>query len=502
MYLITTPIPYVNSRPHLGTVLEPVVNDCIARFQRRLGETVIFTTGADQHGLKIYNTALAEGKEPQEYADEITASYTELLETLEISSQHFTPTSSPEHKAVAQLVWQKLAAKNLIYKQSYSGLYCQGCEDFYAPSQLDEQGNCPIHKSKPIEMTEENYFFKLSAFEKVITEYLQSAHIVPASTAQEWLNFIAEGVRDISISREAIRLPWGVQVPGDESQVMYVWFEALINYITACVNPAVLERIKEVPEMAGEIVAEMWEDLSEDFPIGFMYCGSDIAKFHCVVWIGMLAGLDLALPKTFQTHGMINDSQGNKFSKSLGNGTYPEEVIAKLNGPEGLRFVLLHEINTIGDTNFSWPQVIEAYNANLADNLGNLVVRVSNLIEKLLDGVIAEDTTNAFTIDTQDVYRYLADFNPPRAFRELFAQSSRVNQYLEQTQPWKLAKDPSKKAEVLNILTDCAAAVVELGKVLALFLPASGQGIVEVFEAATIQKAPILFPKVEAEDNN
>ncbi len=521
MFYITTPIPYTNAQPHLGHLLEGVFNDTIARFYRRVNDgNVILTMGLDQHGLKIYEKAKSVGQEPREFAVEQGQKFKDLWKEFNVKYDSFIETTSPEHKIVSQLVWRKLEQKGLIYKKKYKGLYCKDCEDFYAPSQLTEDGLCPIHLTKPIEMSEENYFFKLSDFGKEITNFLETADIRPSYASKEQINFVKEGLQDISISREKSRLPWGIAVPGDENQVMYVWFEALINYLTGAVNLESVDKWQEFPELRGEIEGEIWEDIQKAMPIDLLYVGKEIAKFHLVIWIGMLLGLELPLPKRALVHGMINDSEGKKFSKSLGNGVLPEEMVERF-GIDGCRFILLHEINVDGDTNFDWEKISDSYNSHLANNLGNLLMRVTNLVEKNLGGTVnhekpdfdkvvevineldipdsvKESFGHSVDYDFSETYNQLNDLNVRGALDVVLGASDFGNNLLEKTKPWTLFKD-GKEEEGKIILEYLVFLLKNTGDLLSIFLPESGAKIYETVNSENIKKAEPLFKKFELE---
>jgi methionyl-tRNA synthetase len=512
MYLITTPIPYINGEPHLGHLLEQVVNDTIARYRRRVeSQEVWFTVGVDQHGLKNQQKADELGIPVQDFVNNRAKQYKDIWSKYDISYDVFVETSSDNHAIVSQVIFQRLFQKGYIYKKKYDGLYCVGCEDFYAPSQLTEVGECPIHLTKPIAMSEENYFFKLSAFVDSVRDYLENSKILPRSSSLEWLNFCKEGLQDISISRQSSRLSWGVPIligGEDSGQVMYVWFEALINYLTAVVNPETLDRYRELPNIREEISKEIYNEIKSCLPIDFMYVGKDIAKFHLVVWTAMLTALDLPLPRQALVHGLINDNQGRKFSKTLANGVYPEELLAKF-GVDGTRFIILSEVNTIGDTNFDWQKITDSYNSSLANNLGNVLMRVTTLIEKHFGNgnfdleVFEEDEEvkdGLLDIDLRGVYGNLEVFDCQKAIQELFMQLSKINIYLEDTKPWTLAKDMEANSyRVKQILGLSALSLLEIAKCLSIFLPETGARVVEILSAPVIVKAEVLFPKVEVE---
>lgn len=497
MHLITTPIPYTNAKPHLGNLLEGVFNDTVARFQRRMHDNVILTLGLDQHGLKIYEKAVEAGLTPQEFVSREGQQFIDMWSQFEVQYDELIKTESPRHIVVSQIIWQELAKKGFIFKKSYDGLYCKGCEDFYAPSQLTDEGLCPVHLSAPIKVQEENYFFKLSAFQEPILEYLTSAKIAPEGVRLEQQNFVKGGLQDISISREKSRLPWGIAVPDDESQVMYVWFEALINYWTAAINPETIDRYLELPLERKAITTEILKELKKALPIEMLYASKEIAKFHLVIFPAMHLALGLPLPKKSLCHGMINDAKGIKFSKTLGNAVFPEDMVAKF-GVDGTRFIILYEINLTGDTSFEWNRMIDSYNSHLADNLGNLVVRVSNLTEKLVNGIV--DTNKPIDIkylDQDKIYQAFDEPNPQKALDLILQSSSSLNQYLENTKPWMLVKETGKEQEIQEILDICCSILKQIGQLISICLPNTGDQIYQIFNSERIVKAPALFPKVE-----
>jgi methionyl-tRNA synthetase len=493
MYLITSPIPYTNSTPHLGHLLEGVFVDTMRRFYSRVGnEQVFLTMGLDQHGLKIYESATAQNKNPKVFVDELSVVYKDLWKKYEVEYSEFVETSSVAHKMVSQAVWRKLASKNLIYKKSYSGLYCVGCEDFYAQSQ-SIAGKCPIHETELTIMNEENYFFRLAGFKPVIAEYLDKTDIKPSYISKEYTNFIKD-LQDISISREQKRLPWGIAVPEDNTQVMYVWFEALVNYLTAVVDPDIIEKMIEFPDSVEEFESELFEDLKDKLPINLMYVSKEIAKFHIVIFIAILAGLGLQLPERVLAHGLINDNMGRKFSKSLNNGVTPEQMEEKY-GVEGTRFLLMYGVNVDGDTSFDWQTMTDAYNAHLANNIGNLLMRVTTLIEKFCGGEVDLDSIVKPIYSFEGVYKFLHELSPREALDIGLEGARHGNEYLEQKAPWSLAKTDLEATKV--ILTELAVLLRDLGVVLSVFMPVTGDSIIQSITAETITKATPLFQKID-----
>lgn len=493
MFYITTPIPYTNATPHLGHLLEGVFTDTIARFYART-ETdggVFLQMGVDQHGLKIYEKSVERGVPTQQFVDQLSQKYRDMWSKYDVMYDVFVETSSQEHKIVSQLVWKKLQEKGYIYKKKYKGLYCKGCEDFYAPSQLID-GNCPVHGTKPIQMNEENYFFALSKFNGVITNYLQKGNIHPSFIAKEQLNFVTEGLEDVSISRDISRLPWGITVPDDNSQVMYVWFEALINYLTALVDTETIEQEIEFP---GQFETEVWSEIRARLPIDLMYISKEIAKFHLVIFIAILSALDLPLPLRVLAHGLINDSDGRKFSKSLSNGVTPKDMENKF-GTEGTRFLILHDINIDGDTSFDWGVMTESYNAHLANNIGNLLMRVTTLVEKYLDGIVDFEDINKKLYDFDQVYTHMQSLNTKLALEEVLKGARWGNEYLESKKPWVLAKE-GRLEELKEVLTTLCVHIRDLAEVLSIFLPLTGEKINSIITSERITKAEPLFAKVD-----
>jgi len=493
MFYITTPIPYTNAKPHLGHLLEAVFNDTIARFYRRLYPQTILSMGLDQHGIKIYQKALEQNQDPVDYAVEQGKTFKNLWSQFNISYDRFVETTSIHHKLVAKIAWSKLAQKGFIYKKSYEGLYCIGDESFVTEKDLID-GCCPNHPGqKPILMKEENYFFTLSKFSNQIRDFLKKADIQPVYVSKEFLNFVDEGLQDISISRDKTKMPHGIDIPGDDSQVMYVWFDALLNYLTAVAEPSTLDSLSLNPDNQS-LQEAVWTQISESLPIDLMYLGKDIAKFHLVVWIGMLVGLELELPKRALVHGFINDSQGRKFSKSLGNGVMPEELVEKF-GVDGTRFILLFEVNVDGDTNFDWYKVTSSYNAHLADNLGNLVMRVTTLVEKLFKGYVDFDELNS-PFDFSEVYKKLDKLNTREALEIILKGCSWGNELLEKEKPWQLAK-AGKIEEAKEILTKLCKLLCDISEILSIFMPETGDKIRTIITNTPITKATPLFPKVD-----
>ena len=337
-FYITTSIPYVNAPPHLGHAMEFVYADVLARYARQQGiEKVLFSTGTDEHGSKIAEKAKELGVEPIDLTTQNAQSFVDLLRKLNISNDRFVRTTDPAHEQRAQLVWQNL--KDYIYKKEYVGWYCVGCEEFVTETYAKEHGGvCPNHNRPYEKLTEKNYFFKLSSFTSQIKQAIDdgSFKILPESKKNEILFVINEGLEDISVSRPVDKLSWGVSVPDDASQIMYVWFEALLNYIT----------VLGYPEHA---------DFSEFWPADVQVIGKDIIRFHAAIWPGILLALNASLPKILYVHGFVN-VDGKKMSKSLGNVISPNEIIDKY-GADTFRYYFMRHIPSYGNGDFSWNKI-------------------------------------------------------------------------------------------------------------------------------------------------
>jgi methionyl-tRNA synthetase len=504
MFYITTSKPYANAEFHLGHAMDMIYADCLKRFFSRLPDNsiTIWDCGTDEHGLKIQETAQKAGINTQQFVDEKHELYNDLIVKLELIPDIIDRSTAPHHKWFVNLVWKKLASKNLIYKKDYQGLYCKGCEDFYAPSQLTEDGKCPIHPHLVIqEVNESNYFFRLSVFQDTLVEFLDSTFVPDKKIVNEMKNIVAE-LKDISISRPKERLQWGINVDSDDTQVMYVWFEALFTYLSSLPDIDLYNRYiaTDNKQEKKNIEAAVWKYLEEKLPVDLQIIGVDNSKFHLVIWPALLAALDLPLPQKSFIHGMITDSEGRKFAKSLGNGILLSEFVEQF-GVEGVKFFVLHDCNSVGDTPYSLERFVDSYNANLANNLGNLMMRVTTLVEKHLGGMIDEDAVDPeIKFEAAPIYTCLAELRPELAFRILFENLTALNQYLEKTKPWTLAKDLDKNLlEITKILSTCVVNINKINEVLSIFLPSTSDQIHQALNGNLIIKAPILFQKIELE---
>lgn len=472
-YLVTTSIPYVNGEPHIGFGMELVMADVLARAARKQGKSVIYTTGTDEHGGKIAEKAAELKLTPKALADQMSHKFQDLSTLLNVSNDRFVRTTDKAHEDRAQIIWKQLSKD--IYKSKYIGLYCTGCETFVTETVAKENnGVCPIHKKPYEKIEEENYFFKLSAYAEKIRAEIESGDllIVPERRRNEILSVIREGLDDVSISRPKEKISWGIPVPGDPKQVMYVWFEALMNYITVLGYPE-------------------HKDFKEFWPANVQVVGKDIIRHHAAMWPGMLLGLGLDLPKALYVHGFININN-QKMSKSSGTFVTPNEVVKKYSA-DVFRYYILRHIPSYDDGDFSWDLIERAYNNELANELGNAVNRTSAMILKYQNGIIGD-----IPQPSHDSAPYWAALNYckfDRALDEVWEQVRGLNQYVEEAKPWQLAKDNDTEhlQEVLAYQTGC---LLEIAELLEPFMPDTAAKIRHIFEEGVIRASETtLFPR-------
>lgn len=477
---ITTAIPYANGAPHIGNALDYLIADIWARHQRSKGQEVRFQVGTDEHGNKIAEKALSLNLTPQQYVDGTVENFRNLMDKMKTSYTDFVRTTDTHHVAAAQFIWQKLSP--YIYKNSYEGWYCQGCEAFYTEKEVAEQGGvCPDHQ-KPFErLSEENYYLRISEFTPQIIEAIESdkMKIVPEYRKREFLNFLKGGLEDVSISRPRKNLTWGVPVPNDPDQVMYVWIDALANYLSVIGYPDRAE----------------WADF---WPANIQVIGKDILRFHAGIWPAMLLGLGVSLPKTLLVHGHIS-SGGVKMSKSIGNVVDPHEIIDNY-GLDAFRYYFSRHIPTLDDGDFTWEKFEKAYNNELGNDLGNLVSRVANMIKRYQAGVIGEVKTDEF--DTFNFEKHMKNLEFNKAIDEAWILVHAHNKYIENVKPWeiaKLAKDnKDEENHLAEVLAHSAGGILQIGRMLAPFMPDTSAKIETIFGSGVIrdEEIGILFPKI------
>lgn len=476
-YYITTSIPYVNGEPHIGHALEFVMADVLARNARAQDKTVIFSTGTDEHGGKISEKAAENKQTPQAFADGMSQKFRDLAHALNISNDRFIRTTDTGHEQRAQIIWKALEKD--IYKGSYSGWYCTGCEAYVTEAIAKENnGVCPDH-NKPYELIkEENYFFKLSKYSPQIQAAIEeeSFVVLPDTRRNEILQVIKDGLDDISISRPKEKISWGIPVPGDKTQVMYVWFEALLNYITVLGYPE-------------------HQDLKDFWPANVQVIGKDIIRFHAAIWPGILLGLGLQLPEKLFVHGFIN-IDGKKMSKSLGNYVDPNDILRQYS-PDVFRYFFLRYIPSYDDGDFSWSRLHEAYNSDLANELGNTVQRTSAMITQYQNGIIG-----AVPPAGHDIAQYIEAVETcrfDRALEEVWERVRGLNRYIDETKPWQINKEGDKDhlQEVLAYQVSC---LLEIAELLQPFMPETALKIRGIFEEGVVKPSEgPLFPRRQAE---
>lgn len=474
-FYVTTSIPYVNAEPHIGFAMELIQADVLARYHREQGDDVKFLTGVDEHGLKIARAAADASLTPEAFIEPIKNAYNDLTSLLNTSPNGFIRTTDPHHKEAVQGFW-KACAKD-IYKADYEGLYCVGCELFYTENEVPDKV-CPIHR-RPLELVKEsNYFFKLSAYTERIKVEITSGRyeVVPEKRRNEILALLERGLDDISISRDRAKLNWGAPVPGDDSQVMYVWFDALTNYLTGVGYPN------------GDDFAKYW-------PADLHIIGKDILRFHAALWPAMLMSAGIALPKKLYVHGFIS-SGGHKMSKSLGNVVAPAEVIQRY-GVDALRYYLLSQIPSDGDGDFSWDRLQTVYNTDLGNELGNLVQRVAAMISQNFDGKIGEVPPHSH--DSSSYNQAMTGLRFDRALEEVWALVKGLNQYIDEEKPWVLAKEASHD-QLSEVLHHAVSDLQQIAMLLLPFLPSAAAKILETFKDGQVNREiGILFPRIESQ---
>ncbi len=473
-FYITTTLPYVNAAPHIGFALEIVQADAIARWKKIQGYDVVFNTGTDEHGLKIYRKAVEEEKDPQAYTDEYAPKFDRLKSALNLTYTNFIRTTDAHHMRAAQELWKRCAERGDIYKKKYKGLYCVGDEMFLKESDLVD-GKCLNHPAMdPIEIEEENYFFKLSAYQEKLLDYFSKENVItPEWRRREAIKFVESGLEDFSISREKTRLPWGVPVPGDEAQVMYVWFDALTNYISTLGWPEDQEGLHK----------EFWNNGTV-----VQAAGKDQVRFQSIMWQAMLMSAGIKTSDTVLYHGHIT-SGGQKMSKSVGNVVDPFEVVEKY-GTDALRYWLLRDMPTFEDGDFTWERFIESYNANLANGLGNLVSRVVKMARNYEVTIGLKD----IVAHGKEVYETALDaYEFQKAMNAIWERIQITDKFIQETEPFKTIKtDPEKaKRDVKELLES----VWEIAVLLEPFLPGTSEKILKVIEDPSVPM-PTLFPRI------
>lgn len=507
-FYITTPIYYPSGNPHIGHCYTTVACDSIARYRRMQGYDVMFLTGTDEHGLKIEQKAAEKGVTPKEYVDEVVKTFKKLWSYMNISYDRYIRTTDDYHIETVQKIFKALYDKGYIYKGEYKGKYCTPCESFWTESQLDENGCCPECHREVTEAKEEAYFFKMSPFaeriEKLLTEtdYLQ-----PKTRATELVNnFIKPGLEDLCVSRTTFK--WGIPVTFDDKHVVYVWIDALSNYISAL-----------------GFWNEQYNDFDKFWPADVHMVAKDIMRFHAIIWPAMLMALDLPLPKHLAVHGWITFN-GQKMSKSLGNVVDPF-ILGERYGADAIRYHILREMALGADSSFSNEIMINRINSDLANGLGNLVSRTVAMADKYFGGTLPADR-EAGDFDAElmaeakglvaKVDEFMDKTQINNALSEIFKVVSRANKYIDETAPWVLGKDESKKARLATVLYNLLETIRIVSTLLSNFMPTTMPKVWEQIGAAesdityenagkfgvlpadvTVHRGEIIFPRIDVD---
>lgn len=473
---ITTPIYYVNAMPHIGHAYTTIVADVLARHFARKGPT-FFSTGSDENSLKNVEAAKRAGTPVQQYVDEMALHWSAAWDSLGLEPTEFIRTSSEQHRKGVHHFWREVVARGDIYKGTYQGHYCQGCEAYINQSELPEDRTCPLHKTKLTELEQENYFFRASKYRDAVLLHIEQNpdFIVPESRRNEVVNYLKHHFDDISVSRPATE--WGIPVPDDPSQVIYVWFDALVNYLTVIGYGTDTEKFRQ------------W------WPADIHLIGKDIIKFHCALWPAMLLSANLPLPRQIVAHGFFT-VDGEKISKSLGNAINPIALMAKY-GNDALRYYMLTRLPFGSDGNFSLEGLQEAYNADLANGLGNLASRVSNMVARYISGQLLGEINMMRYIEFLGEVRARTnrlDFKG--ALDYIWSLVRECNKRIEDTKPWVLAKQEGAHNKLAALLTELSCDILAIGEALEPYMPNTSHKIAVSFNFDRIKKMEPLFPRL------
>ncbi len=478
-FYITSAIPYVNAKPHIGHALEFIQADTIARYHRVLGDDTLYLSGSDENALKNVQAAEKEGIPVPEFVDRNAETFVELARVLGVKFDVFQKGSDPKHHAASQKLWELCAQNGDIYKKTYTGLYCVGCEAFYTPQELNENGECFEHPGRKLEeVSEENYFFRLSKYQDRLLKLIESREydIVPDFRRNEVLTFLKSGLEDFSVSRSNTRAKnWGVPVPGDPSQRIYVWFDALNIYQSG--------------------IGYGWDDETYKlwWPADLHVIGKGIIRFHAIYWPAILLSAGLPLPKKLFVHEYFTVN-GQKMSKTVGN-VYDPVPLARQYGADALRYYCLAKISPFSDGDFSEEKFKESYNADLANGLGNLVARVAKLCENAhYKQMGSENGSSTHLLEVGEYTEAMQNFKFNEALEYIWGRITELDQFINQEKPWELIKKNSPRTEA--VLAHAVDGLQEIAALLEPFLPDTAAKITEQFKGPEIKSTFSLFPRI------
>jgi methionyl-tRNA synthetase len=464
-FYVTTPVYYTNGPPHLGGAYTTIAADILARWNRLNGKDVYFLTGTDEHGQKIQEIAEKVGKKPKDFVDNIVKEWKRAFKLLNVSNDYFVRTTNPEHEKIVQAMLQNLFDKGLIYKGNYESYYCVGCEQYLTKKDLVD-GKCPLHKRKPELKKEEAYLFKLSKFADKLLKLIKSGeyNITPKKRRKEIIAFIESGLEDVSISRYKEKIYWGIPLPFDDNHCAWVWPDAFWNYVTGL---------------------KINNQFDKFWPADVQLMAKDILRVHATIWPALLMASELPLPKNLVIHGYFT-VDGQKMSKSLGNVLDPIELSEKY-GADAVRYYMMRNIPFGEDGDVSEKGLVERYNNELANKLGNLVSRVSRLIEK--NGMEKTDNKLIKKLKIKEIEKLMESYQLDKALNEIFAFIDNCNEYVQNKKPWE-TKDK-------KILFELKESILKIAELLSPFIPESSEKIIKQFSAKDIKKGDILFKKIE-----
>jgi len=472
-YYITTPIYYVNDKPHIGNAYTTIAGDVLARYYRSQQAEVFYLTGTDEHGSKVAESAAKTGLPPQEFVDRQAELFKTAWQKLDITYDYFIRTTDQRHRQSVEKFMAKLHEVGAVYEGEYSGLYCIGCEKFMTEKELVD-GVCPDHKTKPELITEKNYFFKLKDYIEPVKKLIESDQlkIEPANQKNETLGLFKQGLADFSVSREKVK--WGIPLPFAPEQNIYVWVDALQNYISAIGYGDKEEEFKK------------WWEESEVIHL----MARDILKFHTIFWPAMLLAAEVAVPQREFIHGFFSIN-GAKMSKTQGNIIDPNVMVAEF-GSDATRYLLLSQFPFGADGNIAQESFIEKYNADLANGLGNLVSRTFNMIDKYCEGKIPEIVDSPR--DFSQINKHIEELAFYKALKEIWQSIAWANAEIDQKKPWQLAKE-GKQEQINKLLSQLASLLCQIGQTICPFMPQTGQKILDQISAEKISKGDPLFPR-------